>query len=431
MRPRLLVLAAALTLFGTAAVPTVAEAAPHHNYHLTIAVTPNPIEAGDGVLIYGTLRGANSSDQTIYLYHHLAALGPGYTFVQKTTTNSFGEYAFTRAEGVVETNRSWFVRGPNGSHSRTIYEHVAALVSLTSSTMNAVTGHRVVFSGGVIPNHPFEPVRLQEQTAISGNGWSTIATTFTNGASAFSLSHGWARPGIYTVRALFPGDARNIRGESDSVTLTVQQKQNPSFTINSSSPVIPEGQSVMISGVLYEPGSMSTPEPSTEVTLYGKVAGGGGFIPIASTPTGMDGSYSFMESPTYNTVYKVETTLKPRRVTADLYQGVQDVVTLTSPSTAATMAGGSVTITGTVSPDKTGHAIYLQQLGPDGHWHDVQLSVVGTGSTFSFTYTLGKDGTFQLRARIFGDRDNVGGASAPVTVTVTGVEPVTSLPPAS
>lgn len=430
MRPRLLVLAAALTVFGTAAVPTLADAAPHHNHHLTIGVSQNPIDAGDGVLIDGTLTGPDSSGQTIYLFHHLAGSGRGYTFVQKTTTNSFGEYQFTRAEGVVETNRSWFVRGPDGSHSRTVYERVAALLSLSSNTMNAVTGQPVVFNGNVTPNHPFEPVHLQVQTALSGNGWRTVATTFTDGGSNFALSHRWSRPGIYTLQAVFPGDGRNIKGASDSVTLTVQQKQNPAFTINSSSPVIPESQSVMIFGVLYQPGSTSTPEPSTDVTLYGKQAGGG-FIPLGTIMTGMDGSYSFMQSPTANTVYKVETTLKPRRVTADLYEGVQDVVTLTSPSQATSTDGGSVTITGTVNPDKTGHAIYLQRQGPDGHWHDVQLGVLGTGSMFSFTYTFGRDGTFALRARIYGDRDNVGGASAAVIVVVSGVAPVGSLPPAS
>jgi hypothetical protein len=50
---------------------------------------------------------------------------------------------------------------------------------------------------------------------------------------------------------------------------------------------------------------------------------------------------------------------------------------------------------------------------------------------YSFSYTFGKQGTHQLRARIYGGPENIGAASAPVTITVTGVAPVTSLPPAS
>ena len=40
-------------------------------------------------------------------------------------------------------------------------------------------------------------------------------------------------------------------------------------------------------------------------------------------------------------------------------------------------------------------------------------------STFQFGWTFGKAGTYQFRARINGDRGNVGGASAPVTITVS------------
>ena len=77
---------------------------------------------------------------------------------------------------------------------------------------------------------------------------------------------------MYTLRAVFPGDPRNIVGVSDDVTVTVQQKQNPTFTINTSAPVIPAGGSVQITGVLDKPGSTTTAEANTEVTLYGHEA---------------------------------------------------------------------------------------------------------------------------------------------------------------
>ena len=103
-------------------------------------------------------------------------------------------------------------------------------------------------------------------------------------------------------------------------------------TINSSSPVIDEGQSVKISGVLDKPGT-TTAEPNTVVTLYAKTAANRHFTPVGDATTGADGSYSFTELPTENTVYEVRTTLAPHRHTALLYEGVRDVVTLAHAET--------------------------------------------------------------------------------------------------
>jgi len=51
------------------AAPAIATAAPHHNRGLTINVVPKPIIAGESMLIYGQLKGAASTGQTIYLCH--------------------------------------------------------------------------------------------------------------------------------------------------------------------------------------------------------------------------------------------------------------------------------------------------------------------------------------------------------------------------
>ena len=421
------VVVATASLFALSGIDS-AGAAPVHNDGLTIAAAPNPIISGDSVLIYGQLNGTDYAGRTITLYHRIYPQ-TRFSVISRTTTSSTGFYEFIRAEGIVMSNRSWFVRGPDGTHSRTIQEGVATLVSLTSNTTSASTGQPIVFSGHLTPSHPLERVKLQEQTSLSGNGWSTIATTFTGPGSNFSVPHRWALPGIYTLRAVFPADARNLEGDSDSVTVLITQKQVPSFTINSSAPIIPEGQTVTISGVLHQPGSTSTVEPSTQVTLYGKPVNGT-FVALATSETGSDGGYSFVQSPVHNEVYRVVETLKPERATATLFEGVQDMVTMSAGSTTGTV-GGTLSLIGAVSPDHAGHVIYLQRLGTDGYWHDVAIGVVGTGSTFSFTYTFGETGVTQLRARIFGGPENVGSASPPVTIAVSGLEATSSLPPAS
>jgi hypothetical protein len=424
MRPRFAVLAIVVTTLLAVVAPSVVNAAPRHNRGLTINAIPNPIDAGEGVFIYGHLNVPPVGGQTIVLYHHLTGSGLGYTRVGQTTTDSHGFYEFTRAEDVVMTNRSWFVReaGIHQIHSRTVFERVAALVSPSASSTSAVTGEPVVFTGHVDPSHAGERVVLQEQTA-SGD-WRGLKTGPLDGASNYSITYRWRFEGDHTVRVLFGSDVRNIRGTANPVTVAVQQKQIPGFTITSSDQLISYGQTVTISGVLAN-------APSTPLTLWARNAYQSQFTPIADTVTGSDGSYSFApQIPSYNTVYQVRTTLAPRRHSAVLFEGVQDVLTLT-PSSTTSQVGGQVTFTGTVLPDKAGRVVYLQRLGADGDWHNEEIRIVTNASTFQFGWTFGKAGTYEFRARITGDRPNVGGASAPVTIQVAPTTNPATLPPAS
>jgi hypothetical protein len=417
MRKCFAVLAATLAAGGVLTAPGLSSAAPHRNRGLTINVMPNPIIAGQEVTIAGQLFGPETANQPIVLYHRIPP-HPFFTIIDVTRTDSNGFYSFIRPEGIVLSNRSWFVRGPNGTHSETVHEHVQALVSLAASTTNATTGQLVLLSGHVSPGHPFRRVLLQEQNSISGNGWATIASTFTGAGSNFVIPHRWARPGDYTLRAVLPRDIRSDLGASDQVTVDVQQRQRTGFTIASSAPIIVVGQSVTITGVLDQAGA--TPAPAgTKVTLWAH-QDGGGWHAQAATSTASDGSYSFTQSPTHNTAYQVRTTLRPARPTAVLYEGVQDAVTLSASSLTGSV-GSAVTLSGTVTPAHPQHLIYLQRLGIDGDWHTVAAAQVQADSSFSFSYQLAQPGPVQLRARITGGPENVGAASPPVAITVSGV----------
>ncbi|MBV8997954.1 MAG: hypothetical protein JO304_02775 [Solirubrobacterales bacterium] len=425
MRPRFAVLATVVTTLVVVVSPSVVSAAPSHNRGLTINAIPNPIDAGEGVFIYGHLNLGPVAGQTIVLYHHLTGSGLGYTRVGETTTDAHGFYEFTRAEDVVMTNRSWFVReaGIHRIHSRTVFERVAALVSLNASTTTAVTGQPVVFTGHVDPSHAGERVVLQEET--NSGDWRALKSARLDGGSNYTITYRWRFAGDHTVRVLFPRDLRNIDGAANPVTVAVQQKQLPGFTISSSDQLISYGQSAIISGVL------SNSPANTPVTLWARNAFQTQFTPIADTTTGSGGSYMFApQTPAFNTVYLVRTTMAPRHRTAALFEGVQDALALT-PSSTTSEVGGHVTFTGTVLPDKAGEVIYLQRLGADGEWHNEQISFVTHASTFQFGWTFGKAGTYQFRARLAGDGANVGGASAPVTIQVSPVTSPSTLPPAS
>src|SRR5579875_2897851 len=170
------------------ALPSRTQAAPRHNHGLTIAATPDPITAGQGVLIYGQLKGSNSAGKRIWLFHRINPAAR-FTPVSVTRTNGSGFYEFVRADGVVKSNRNWFVLGPDNTHSRTIHEWVSAVVTLDTATTTATTAQDVTFSGTVSPSHTHQRVLLQEQNSTSGNDWKTIAAGYTGDASGFSITH--------------------------------------------------------------------------------------------------------------------------------------------------------------------------------------------------------------------------------------------------
>ena len=122
----------------------------------------------------------------------------------------------------------------------------------------------------------------------------------------------------------------------------------------------------------------------------------------------------------------MRTTFAPHRHSAVLFEGVQDVLSMTASSPSSTV-GGHITFSGNVSPDKAGHAVYLQKQGSDGAWHTVEVRFVNESSNFQFGWTFGAAGTKVFRARITGGPANVGAASPPVTIPVTQ-PPLPSLP---
>jgi hypothetical protein len=411
-------------------LPSTANAAvhPRHNRGLTIASTPDPITAGDGVLIYGRLLGPDNAHRRIRLFHRINP-AQQFTPVSVTRTNRYGFYEFIRADGVVTTNRNWFVLGPRHTHSHTIHEWVSAIVTLAANTTSATTADTINFSGTVSPALNHQRVLLQEQdsSAPSGTGWKTIDSGYTNSSSGYGIPHRFRSPGSYTLRAFFPNNPRNIASQSAGIAVTVQQEQNPSFTINASAQPITDGQPETITGTLYADGSTTTVQPNQPVTLYART-GTGAFKALQSALTSSEGAYTFTATPSYNTAYYVRAGHGEN--TAVLFVGVQDVVNA-SLSASALAVGDAVKVSGTVTPDHTGHVLYLQQQNSAGQWVDVETSYLTTGSVFAFKYTPGMAGTLNLRVQITGGPWSIGGISSTMPLTISGVAPVSSLPPAS
>jgi hypothetical protein len=441
MRSFRLVPAIVAAASSLALVPTGASAHKHSNpsgrCSVNLNVAPRQITAGDPVVAFGRLRctpPANAAGQTVQLFEHAHGT-PGYTLAQSTSTDARGFYELTQAG--VQSDSSFYVRSHRAQSGRR-HVRVAAQVTLVGPPEGTqlLTGYpnRVTFTGTVSPADAGARVILQRQNALTGNHWRRIDRGAVGPEGAFSIVHTFVVTGDANLRVIVRSHGMNIPSPSNVLTYEVSQAQNPQLTINASSDPIAFGQSVTISGVAA--GMASRP-----VTLLARTVRQRGFAPVAEVLVNANGEYTFpAQAPVNSTFYEVATapqSCRPPRGrvcgantdhSAVLYEGVKDVLTA-AVSQSTIPAGQTLTFTGTVAPEHTGHIIYLerQNVG-NGNFHVVEVAMVGSGSAYSIVHTVYAPGTKVFRVRIPGGPENEGAASTPFTVQVTPA-PAASLPP--
>jgi hypothetical protein len=446
MRSRLLITAIMAAAALPVLVPSSSFARKHPSPNGRCAINinfPREIPAAQPVTVFGRLNCVNPSraaNQLVKLFHHLPGL-PGFSFVQSTTTDRNGFYEIPNADGIVESNRSWYVRS-RGARSATKRIRVAAQVTLSGPTeTQLLTGfpNRVTFTGTVSPVDVGASVILQRQNAVTGEDWRRIDSGVLDATGKFTIVHTFIVPGDANIRVLVRSQRRNIPSESNELAYSISQAQNPDLTIQASADPIAFGQSVTISGKLAS-------GASRPVTLLARDRRQRGFARVAQVTTNTLGEYSFppqfpVESAFYRVVAdgpvcppppqgSVSCAALRRFSSAVLYEGVRDVLTAqVSPSTV--QAGQSVIFTGAVSPDHTGHVIYLERQNVrTSEFHVIQVSFLGTGSVYSIVHQLYEPGAKVLRVRIPGGPENLGAVSQPFTIQVTPA-PAASLMPES
>jgi hypothetical protein len=285
---------------------------------------------------------------------------------------------------------------------------IAATISLDQPSGNLTTATPIAFTGKVAPASAGHRILLQRQAGLLGDRWVPIDGGFVRADGSYTIVHRFRVPGDRTLRTLLLPNRRTLRSPSAPISIAVQQLQVAGFTIGSSAQPIDFGQSVTISGTL-------TGGANTSVTLFARDEWRGRLRPIASGITDANGAYAFTQSPPRNTVYQVRVTSDPHQRTARLFQGVRDVVSIAASASTATV-GDVVTFSGTVQPNKSGHAILLLRLD-GGVWRTIAVARVGDGSTYSIPFTLAAAGTAQYRTLVPGGPVNQRGLSSAVQVT--------------
>lgn len=181
---------------------------------LTISASPNPSAEGKTVTISGKLTNGSAGD-LVYLWQKLAGQS-SFTRIAQTTTNAAGDYTFVRGAGLVSTNASWYTSAV-GATSPTLLQRVSAQVKVLTWK---VVGTLVEMNGNVSPTHRGEHISLQQYT--TARGWHVVATSVIGRGSRFTVRHRFAHRGNVLLRAVFAGDARNMRSTSASHRIFVR-----------------------------------------------------------------------------------------------------------------------------------------------------------------------------------------------------------------
>jgi len=288
---------------------------------ISIEVAPRQIASGESPTIAGALvcgQSSGAGGQVVTLYQRPHGAGAAGVIVDGTaTTEANGSFRLTA--GALNASSVLYVRCA-GAHSARVALRVTSQITFIGSPDAAhllvAGGHShsgqntVRFSGTVKPAGEDATVTLQRKGAGRDGHWNRIAATSVAVDGSYSIAHTFRVTGEVDVRAVVRTRGHTVVGVSQPLTYEISHEQNPRLTIEASAGPLSHGQSVTISGVA---GRADHP-----VTLLARTQGSE-FTAVASGMTDGAGSYTFIQSPTQSTAYRV--TEGARRSTV-LFEGV-------------------------------------------------------------------------------------------------------------
>jgi hypothetical protein len=395
----------------------------------TIETSSSAITAGETVTIFGKLTcptGVSVSERQITVSQgQQGTPAADFTVLGVATTEPDGSYKISSL--AFDTNTTFRVLiGHRGARS---VVKVAPVVTLSgpspAAILSAVSGHslgarpaRATFIGTVKPGDAGGRVALQVAYAASGEAWRTVSFATVGADDSYSLTHRFRTAGQASVRVLVHMRGRNVAAASEPLTYEVVQVQNPKLTISSSAVPVTYGQPTTIGGVAAEAASQT-------VTLLARTHSGN-FAPVATTTSDVNGNYSFLETPTQGTYYRVSAGAVYSTV---LYEGVKRALTL-DPPPSTTQAGQPITFTGSVTPADEGQTVYAERQNASGiGFHIVASATIGA-SGYSITHVFVNAGSYTMRIRVPGDLALQSTTSAPFSFEVTPAAAATLTPEA-
>jgi len=403
---------------GAGSGPSRRSAAALGACRISLQASSNRITAGESVGLLGnvgcpTTAIAAAAATPITVEERALGAGPSsFVAVGTATANADGTYEFTPP--AIDSNAIFRVRfGRRGAHTTV---RVAPTITLNSPTAaaQASTVHgqarasrRATFTGTVSPAKPGAAVVLQVAYSTDGEQWRSVAIGHVGADGSYSIAHGFRTPGELTIRTVVHPGRLNTPAASEPIGYEVSQPQNPQLTLQSSVDPVSSGQPVTLSGVAA--GAISQP-----VTLLART-GHGAFAPAAQTTTDSAGNYSFTQTPSANTSYRVSDVTDTSTV---LFEGVRYALTLASMPTEW-QTGQQVTFAGTVAPSAAGKLVYLQRRNSSGiGFHDLASATVAGDLSYTIARAFYHPGTEVMRIRVPGGLENQATVSEPVTLQI-------------
>jgi hypothetical protein len=385
---------------------------PSDRCRLTLIAEPHFLTSGESAQLFGRLlctHGASTSGQAVTVYERVAGT-PGVQVLGTTATVAGGFYSMLAPSLTAET--SFYATSSTG-RSGTRVVHVAPQVTLKGPAENVqlLTGGRggVTFAGTVDPADEGAVILLQRESATSSEDWHAIQRGIVGAGGAYALTHHFTFPGDANIRVIVrPRHKFKLRGISNTLSYSISQRQNSRLTINSSADPIADGQSIQLTGTLA--GGASQP-----VTLLARTPGGG-WGAIEKGTTDAAGDYSFTQVPAQSTFYRVT---GPNVHSTVLFEGVRYVLTA-NVSASTVQSGQPLTFSGTVTPARAGHVVYLERQNLfGGGYHVVDVSTVAPDGNYAVSHTVFGNGHEVFRVKVPGDRANQSATSSPFTIEVT------------
>jgi uncharacterized protein len=182
---------------------------------------------------------------------------------------------------------------------------------------------------------------------------------------------------------------------------------------------IKQGSTVTVSGTLTD-ASTGTALGTADVTLSARMAGHKGWRQVDTTTTGADGSYQFApQAPNHNARYRVgfagDQIYAPASSAVVRVRVASRVRINVSPRHVA--PGARVLVSGIVIPAAPGETVDVQ-LYDGGVWTTLASPTLDRDSLYTYRWTAGAPGTYQLRVVKPRDALNVGGSSPRISVRV-------------
>ena len=428
---RLVVAGALLAALVGAVASDVVSAAPTSGT-LTINATPNPIITGDAVLIHGQLNTTHPGGKKIVL----------------RPADRSGGHVHDRTDHGHQHGRLLRVRRDRGRR-----DHQPELVCELSRGGQPAQPHRA--RGRRTRTHPgLERCRRRDEPSVDvhrpGHSrrrpcWRVGRPAEADGRQRQQLEddrQGRDRRRLELIhqsrisstrRVRSPPPVRGRQAKRDwrrrtSLTVVIEQTENPTFTIATTAPIIVIGQSTTISGRLFAPGSTSTPSAGDQRDVVGPR----GRRELRADHLGDDRPRRQLQLPRDAVPQRdLPGTHPPSRPPHGGGPRNSSKASPTSPRSAPTRPARP---SGRRSPSRArshrtrpGITIDLEQLGADGHYQIVKTGLDQPSSAYQFTWTFGAAGTKTFRVVVPGDTANVKGVSPAVAITVA-LPPVESLP---